>query len=332
VEFPCKLCTDDHLTHLCPKLVEAARLLAQSPIVLTNPFPHNYHLASSSSNTGNTTNGGQNQQSQDGDRVCINMVDEKIDIATRSQDYTSKQIIPSLESPPPPSETTLQIEKPEPQPRILEGVLKRSTHNPNARASKNYSIFEDLGQTPSAMSALEVLQMCPSQRNALLSALGALKPSGSKLIKFDITDVKPRLPYHVAFQIHVEYSKYTIKRAVVDEGVATCVMSLVCWKSLGSPTLSKSSNMLTTFDGHSFHPHDILPAFPVQLGGKTVEVEVEVVDAPLDYNLLLGRNWTYAMIVVVLFIFCTLCFPHEGKIVAINQLSFAYPSPNTSLG
>jgi hypothetical protein len=90
--------------------------------------------------------------------------------------------------------------------------------------------------------------------------------------------------------------------------------------------------MLTAFDGHSFHPHGILPAFPVQLGGKTVEVEVEVVDVPLDYNLLLGRNWTYAMIVVVSSVFCTLCFPHEGKIVTIDQLSFAYSSPNASLG
>jgi hypothetical protein len=56
----------------------------------------------------------------------------------------------------------LQIEKPEPPPRILKGVLKRSTHNPNARAAQNYSIVEDLGQTPCAMSALEVLQTCPS--------------------------------------------------------------------------------------------------------------------------------------------------------------------------
>jgi hypothetical protein len=88
------------------------------------------------------------------------------------------------------------------------------------------------------MLALEVLQMCPSQRNVLLSTLGALDPNVSKVIKFDVTDVKPRLSYHVAFQIHVGYSKYTIKRVVVDEGAATCVMSLVCWKALGSPTLS----------------------------------------------------------------------------------------------
>jgi hypothetical protein len=75
------------------------------------------------------------------------------------------------------------------------------------------------------MSALEVLQTFPSHRNALLSTLGALEPSGLKLIKFDVTDVKPCLPYHLAFQIHVDYSKYTIKRAVVDEGAAMCVMS-----------------------------------------------------------------------------------------------------------
>jgi hypothetical protein len=56
----------------------------------------------------------------------------------------------------------LQIEKLEPLPRILKGVLKRSMLNPNARVSKNYSIIEDMGQTHCAMSAMEVLQTCPS--------------------------------------------------------------------------------------------------------------------------------------------------------------------------
>jgi hypothetical protein len=182
------------------------------------------------------------------------------------------------------------------------------------------------------MLALEVLQMCPSQRNALLSALGDLEPSGSKFIKFDVTDVKPHLPYHVAFQIHVEYSKYTIKHVVVDEGAATCVMSLIYWKALGSSILPKSSNMLTSFDCHSFRPHGILHAFLVQLGGKMVEVEVKVFYAPLDYNLLLGHNWTYSMVIFVSSIFRTLFFPHEGKIMTINHLSFAYANPNASVG
>jgi hypothetical protein len=65
----------------------------------------------------------------------------------------------------------------------------------------------------------------------------------------------------------------------------------------------------------------------VQLGGKTVSVEVEVVEASLDYNLLLGRSWTYAMQDVVAIVFWVLLFPHEGRIVTIDQLSFSRPDP-----
>jgi hypothetical protein len=56
-------------------------------------------------------------------------------------------------------------------------------------------------------------------------------------------------------------------------------------------------------------------------------VEVEVVDAPLDYNLLLGHSWTYAMQAVVATVFRVLLFPHEGQIVTIDQLSFFRPDP-----
>jgi hypothetical protein len=66
----------------------------------------------------------------------------------------------------------------------------------------------------------------------------------------------------------------------------------------------------------------------MQLEGKIVCVKVEVVDAPLDYNLLLGRSWTYAMQVVVATVIRGLLFPHEGRIVTINQLSFSRPDPS----
>ena len=82
----------------------------------------------------------------------------------------------------------------------------------------------------------------------------------------------------------------TIKRTVIDEGTVAFMMSLSCWKGLGSPELSKSTTMLFSFDGISFQPHGILPSLKVHLGGKTLVIEVEVVDAPLDYNILLGRN------------------------------------------
>ena len=45
VKFPCKLCNEFHLTHFCPKLDEAKRLLDQKSttqqiVVLSNHFPH----------------------------------------------------------------------------------------------------------------------------------------------------------------------------------------------------------------------------------------------------------------------------------------------------
>ena len=74
----------------------------------------------------------------------------------------------------------------------------------------------------------------------------------------------------------------------MDEGASTYVMSLSCWQGLGSLEIVPSQSMLKSFYGHVFKPHGIVPSFPVTLGGKTVTMEVEVVDAPIDYNLLLG--------------------------------------------
>jgi hypothetical protein len=115
---------------------------------------------------------------------------------------------------------------------------------------------------------------------------------------------------------------------MVDEGALTCVMSLACWKAIGQLILSPSPTLLTAFDGCSFRPHGIIPSFPMQLGGKTMCVEVEVVNASLDYNLLLGRSWTYAMQAVVSIVFQVLLFPHKDQIVTIDQLSFSKPDPS----
>ena len=67
---------------------------------------------------------------------------------------------------------------------------------------------------------------------------------------------------------------------MVDEGASMCVMSMSCWNYLGFPKLVPSNTFLTSFDGRSFHPHGILPAFEINLAGKVVFVEVEVIDAP----------------------------------------------------
>jgi hypothetical protein len=134
------------------------------------------------------------------------------------------------------------------------------------------------------------------------------------------------------FHIVVAYTMKTftqnILHTVVDEVTSTCVMSLSCWKAIGQLVLSPSPTLLTDFDDHSFRPHGIIPSFLVELGGKTMFIEVEVVNAPIDYNLLLGRSWTYAMHAVVATIFWVLLFPHEGRIVTIDQLSFSRLDPS----
>jgi hypothetical protein len=160
-----------------------------------------------------------------------------------------------------------------------------------------------LAQAPCAMSALEVLQHCPNQRRMLLAAIGAIDPELSNHIMFNLDNYTSRLSHQLAFQVDVVVHNQQIHKTVLDEGASTCVMSLACWKSLKSPALNKSLTMLHTFNGRGFHHHGVLESLPIQLGGKTDTVDVEVVDAPLDYNLLLGRSWFYAMIVVASSVF-----------------------------
>ena len=103
--------------------------------------------------------------------------------------------------------------------------------------------------------------------NTLLTTLGSTETCNSGTIMLDMTDLKPRLPYHVTFQIVVAHPTKFFTRnifcMVVDEGASTCVMSLSCWKAIDQTELSLSPTLLTAFDGHSFRPHGIIPSFPM---------------------------------------------------------------------
>ena len=54
-------------------------------------------------------------------------------------------------------------------------------------------------------------------------------------------------------------------------------------------------------------------------------VDTEVVDKNLDYNLLLGCNWKYAMTAVVSTIFRIIQFLLDEKVITVDQLSFCTP-------
>jgi hypothetical protein len=95
-------------------------------------------------------------------------------------------------------------------------------------------------------------------------------------------------------------------------------------------SLTESHNTLKAFNGYGFKPYDVLPSFPITLEGKTINVEVEVFDAPLDYNLLLGHSWIDSMRAVVSTLFCVVRFPHQGKVIMVDQLAFFNSDTRTS--
>jgi len=80
------------------------------------------------------------------------------------------------------------------------------------------------------------------------------------------------------------------------------------------------------FNRVTSQPLEILSQFPITLGGKIIYLNVMVVPGPLDYNLLLGRDYVYDMGAIVSTLFRVICFLHEGRIVTIDQHSF--PRPN----
>jgi hypothetical protein len=146
-----------------PRLAEAQNFVTQQQqAMLTNPFQHGQNLTQAST----SAEGGSQETCPPPNKSSsanVYMVRGDALITTRAHDYSKpstsekgKEVeIPSL---------SLQIEKTlgEMMTHIPKGAFKKASHNPNARATKNYSVVEDLSQTPCAMSALEVLQSCPA--------------------------------------------------------------------------------------------------------------------------------------------------------------------------
>jgi hypothetical protein len=156
--YPCNLCVEYHLIHICPRLAEAQNFVTQQQqAMLTIPFQHGKNLTQAS-----TSAEGGNQETcpppNNPSSTNVYMVRSDALIMTRAHDYSK----PSTSEKGKEAELLslpLQIEKTlgEIMTCILKGAFKKSSHNPNARATQNYSMVEDLSQTPCAMSALEVL-------------------------------------------------------------------------------------------------------------------------------------------------------------------------------
>ena len=83
-----------------------------------------------------------------------------------------------------------------------------------------------------------------------------------------------------------------------------------------------ATDHILAFNRRTTAPLGTPPCLRITLGGKTICIDVMVVQGPLDFNLLLGRDYVYAMKAVVSTLFRVMHFPHDGNIVTIDQLSF----------
>ena len=81
-----------------------------------------------------------------------------------------------------------------------------------------------------------------------------------------------------------------ILRTIVDEGAYVSILSSTAWKYLGSPQLVPATDQMLAFNRRPTSPLGTLPYLPITLGGKTICIDVMVVQGPLYFNLLLGRD------------------------------------------
>ena len=128
-----------------------------------------------------------------------------VNLQTRCNQYgsTTKTINPSTTSTSTSLNMSLQFMIPPMDGifKVLRSSLRHVANNPTTRAAFNYSLVDELDQSPSAMSALEVLRAFPSKWKALLFALGVINPIYSRLITFALDQGEPWMPSSVAYQV-----------------------------------------------------------------------------------------------------------------------------------
>ena len=86
-----------------------------------------------------------------------------------------------------------------------------------------------------------------------------------------------------------------IARCIFYEGALVSILSSCSWQGMGSLSLVSTTIQLLAFDRRTSIGLGILAQTPVTLGGKIVVVDFMVIEDPLEFNMLLGRDYVYAM-------------------------------------
>ena len=136
----------------------------------------------------------------------------------------------------------------------------------------------------------------------------------SEVISFDWSNlIEFCLHSSVPFQIVVNVIARRILRTIIDEGDSISILSSTAWKALGSLQLVLATDQILAFNRRPTSPLGILPHLPNTLGRKTVCIDVMVVQGPLNFNLLLGHDYVYAMKSIVSTLLELCIFPMMGR-------------------
>jgi hypothetical protein len=321
VKFPCMLCKGSHLTHLCPRMEEAQKLLED--MTFSQPqLPAAYRKLS------------LNPPVVDGMITLVppsvNPVDHVVNMVTSLVEPVDKVVdsIPSSVNPTfllesetqavdsfPPVDPILPVEN---ETQVVD-LISSSVDPTLLLESKPDTAHVFLVDTDSAVS-----------RGVPHSPVGP--PPSNEAIHFDWGVLTgPHLPSYIPFQITVQVCGRDVTKTLIDEGSSVSILSSIAWQTLGCPSLAPVTQNLLAFNRRTSQPLGTLPQFPITLRGKTVFIDVMVVQDSLYFSLLLRRDYVYAMKAIVSTLFRVISFPHDGRVVTVDQISFIDPAWIASL-
>jgi hypothetical protein len=299
VKFPCMLCKGSHLTHLFPCMEEASKLL-EDMSVSQPQLPAAYRKFS------------LNPPIVDGMITSVpslvNPVDHVINMVTSLVEPIDKVVdqIPSSVNPTLPSESetkTIDLIPSSVDPTLpLESVTQVVDSFPYVDpilSLENETQVVDL-ISPSVDPTLP-LESKLDTAHVFLVDTESLVPRGippspmepppsNEAIRFDWGVLTgPHLPSYIPFQITVQVCGRDVPQTLIDEGLSVSILSSIAWQALGCSPLALVTQNLLAFDRRTSQPLGTLPQFPVTLGGKTVFIDIMVVQDPLDFLYSLGE-------------------------------------------
>ena len=291
---PCQLCEGNHAIRRCPFLGEAKRVLEDRPVSPSQLPPGYKKLEPSPSLVENPVD--PLKWSAEVSVIENELVESRPDDSQMVEAATDSVL---------PSEDSYSIDI------VTEGNEDDTAHV----LFINIDSDEHQGNAPIPLSQ-------EGTSSGSYPAVYAVPSPSNLVVSFDWNQLgRPRLPASIPFKIIVQIYRMVMAGTIIDEGASVSILSSVAWKALGSPALLPEMRNLSGFDKGTSQPLGILPNVPVTLKGKVVQVNVMVVQGPLD-NLLLGRDYIYCMGAIVSSLFRVMCFPHEGRMVKlVDQLS-----------